>query len=52
MNLADLCPDGLEKWAAYTASVLADDSRARILADQAYQEHLEECELCGGQDGN
>ena len=51
MNIHDLCPEGLELWAEYTASVLADDNRARIEADQAYLEHVvRDCELCGGQD--
>ena len=46
MNLADLCPDGLEKWTEYISSILADDNRARVLADQAYREHVRDCELC------
>jgi len=46
VNLADLCPDGREWWAEYISSVLADDNRVRILADQAYREHVRDCELC------
>ena len=50
MNIHDLCPEGRERWAEYIKSVLADDNRARIEADQAYLEHVRDCELCGGQD--
>ena len=49
MNLADLCPEGIEKWAEYISSILGDDNRARIEADRAYREHVQDCELCGGQ---
>ena len=56
MNLTDpstslrmhLCPEGLEKWAEYIASVLADDNRTRIEADRACKQHIQDCELCGG----
>ena len=50
MNLPDLCPEGIEKWTEYIAAVLEDDNRARIEADQAYKQHIQDCELCGGQD--
>ena len=58
MNLADLCPDGLDKYAdmqhfdsiLYSRPLWLSAQRAYAEADQAYREHLEECELCGGQD--
>ena len=61
MNLTDLCPEGIEKWAEYTRfdwvvdylpvhPLITVAKQLRVKADQAYLEHVRDCELCGGQD--
>lgn len=61
MNPYDLCPIGLEKYEAWRVlsnliekieslqvrQIIAIDEQ---MADQAYLEHVRDCELCGGQD--
>ena len=61
MNLTDLCPEGIEKYAEWLAlnnmAVKIDSLQVRQIiirdeqeADRAYKQHIQECELCGGQD--
>lgn len=59
MNLADLCPEGVDLWAEmqhfdsilYSRSLLLSEQREYAEADQTYQEHVRDCELYGGENG-
>ena len=53
MNLADLCPDGLEKYAEFEKFAEAFRVHGRVqsfammhVKHQKFLEHLEGCELC------
>ena len=56
MNLPDLCPRGLElyaEWKAWNKRVrdgLSWCKPKKAAAYQAYRQHVEGCELCGGKD--
>ena len=60
MNLADLCPDGLDKYAMFLKQREAYKKFERvhllllmIHMHQKFREHRQKCELgCGGQDGD